>query len=254
MAILDSLRDHRWAGAVEAPGGPAPSRALPADLPWLERGPRGQGRPGPLFWVLAAALLAVAAVGPVLAQRIARAAWVAGAALAVLAVAIGALALLQHGPLPVADSWPLCLADQRADGPASCRSFVLADFAVKTWRVDLRDETQRCLPRPFGPSAWVVDTPLVAHSHRAGPLSRLHSGRVDDANFRDFAVTSREGSLAYSVESAAVADWWLERNAWRGRDAQLGACTLPEQPVPPDTELRPRDGVVVIPLRPLDNR
>jgi hypothetical protein len=77
---------------------------------------------------------------------------------------------------------------------------------------------------------------------------------VDDANFRDFAVTSREGSLAYSVESAAVADWWLERNAWRGRDAQLGACTLPEQPVPPDTELRPRDGVVVIPLRPLDNR
>lgn len=253
QVIRLALCDHMWAGAAVAPGGPAASRTPPSSLPVLRPGPQAKGAPGPLFWVLAGALLFGAALAPVIASRISGRTWLPGAAIAVLAVGIGGAALTQGGPTPVADTWVVFATGPRVQGPCSARGFVLAEPAITEWKIELDAPGERPMPRPVpaveGRNAWVVDRPLAGSIRAQAGRAELRSGRVADANFRDFAAAARLGSHGFNDENGRVLEWWLENNAWHGRSAAVAPARAGLLPLPPGADERGRGAIAVTALR-----
>ncbi|MBE7490762.1 MAG: hypothetical protein HS108_03210 [Planctomycetes bacterium] len=250
--VKDAIMDHLWAGAATAPGGPAPSRAVPATAPWLEPGPLADGAPGALFWVLACALVAGCAVLPLVARRLSPHLWLAPVMVAGFAGVIGALSLLQTGPAPLADGWIVARTGPRHNGPVSVSAWVVADPAVSTWVVNLDAPGPRLLPRPVadvaGRPAWLADLPL-ASPVTGGQAARLDGGRVDGVNFRDFALAARNEGYGYTRQQGRLLEWWLEANAWRGRSALLMPAQAAGGLTPPGCAPRVQGAIAITPLR-----
>jgi len=254
--IRDAVLDHLWLGADKPPGGPAPTRAAPANRPLLQPGPMAEGAPGPLFWTLAGALLAACGVVPLIAVRIHKAQWLGSAAVLVGCAGIGGLASLQAGPEPAADAWALVLGGEKADGASALRTFVVAEPSITQWAVNLDDPGDRVLPRPLVAVAtrpcWLADVPLAGTFTR-GETAELWFGKIRDMNFRDFATAAREGSYGYDRQQGRLLDWWLESNAWRGRAAQVAPATAANLPKPPGCGLRPAGAIAITGLRKINN-
>lgn len=252
QVIRDAVLDHLWQGAEKPPGGPAHSRALAGSLPLLEPGPMAQGGAGPLFWVLATALVMGCVVGPLLMVRVSKAGWLPGVVVIGLCAVVGGLGATQSGPQPGADQWSVALTGPRPGGPAALRSFVVSEPAVPTWRVDLTDTNARPLPRPLtavaGRPAWLVDLPLAASPQR-GKAAELRFGVIEGLGFRDFATAARGGEFGYARDQGRLLDWWLENHAWRGRMADLAPCQITQAVAPPGCQVRAAGAIAITTVR-----
>lgn len=225
--LRGALLDHMWYGEARAPAGKPQSRVpSPAALNVVAGTPEAP-QPGPLFFGLAGALLALCGVLPQVARRIKFGALWAMPAVAAGAASIGAIALLQPQPRPLLDCWAVVYAEsQDRQRPASARAFLLPGQDIdETLAVDLAGAA-RALPRPWrsaqGKAGWQLDLPL--QTGEPAIAAELTQGEVNGTRFRDFAALAYKGEGGFDAESARLLEWWLDENAYRGRRSGLGAA------------------------------
>lgn len=256
-AIIAALRDHRWHGADLPPSGPAPSRAIsePHARAWLVPLPPHEPPAPPLFFALCGLLLLASLLAPVLAARLSRRVWPGALAVFLASLAVAGPAALQPGP-PVtieASQVELALGDV-----ASRRSFVTAPVSqgsALVWAVNLDAAGPRLLPRQAPArvqySAWMVDEPDSKPMRAAAQGFELKAGSISGEMFRDFAASARRGQTSLDEGKALVLDWWLEANAYRGRDATLRGAEASTQPLTDreNAHWRFRGAISVTPLR-----
>lgn len=250
--LIAALRDHTWFGADNAPGGTPPVRVAPVNPPHPQPLPLQESRPTLLFWGFAGALLLVCGLVPVVAARVSRRKWLPPALVAAGCAGIGGVATLQQSPLPPLEITELFYSGEGE--PASARMLVQVE---RTWGdtlvVNLNSEVRdlpRAVPSLPGWSAWAVDRPLVGLPADREPAVELQRGRVGGQVYRDFATSAHRGNTGFSTAEAAVVEWWLEENAYRGRSASLAPVAAPEMAFKLDgTTLRERGAIRVTPLR-----
>lgn len=228
--IVDALFHHAWFGALKAPGGPPPARALPPAPFSYAHGPGAEPTPGFWFFGPAGLLLLACAVGPLALARAARLRALQALPALGSAVLAGGLALLQPPPESAVEAYALVQSGPRNDGPAALRAWVVAQPQWRRqWQVPLEAPGVRILPRPVAATGWPrweVDVPLAA-GWASRPGVRLAKARVGEVLFRDYAKRAREGSTEFAQEQALLLEWWLENNAWRGREATLAPAQEP---------------------------
>ena len=238
------------------PSGPAPSRAVaePFERGWLY--PQGQEPPSAPAWffALAGLVLLLALLGPIVVARLTSRAWVAPLAIALGATALCWLGSLQSGPPATIETFTV---ESRGGDVASTRSYVTCEDipgAPEIWTINLDAEGPRRLarsaPARVGCHAWVVDTPMTPPLE-AGKALELRAGKIEELIFRDYAAKARRGQTHFEEGQARILDWWLEANAYRGRDARIAPAT-PGDDAPaawPNVHWRRRGAITVTPLR-----
>lgn len=229
--ILDALFHHAWFGAAKAPGGPPPARALPPAPFAFAHGPGAEPAPGLWFFGPAGLLLLACIVGPFALARAPRLRSLLALPALGAALAAAGLSLLQPAPESAVETFALVQRGPRADGPASLHAWVAAQPQWRAeWQVALDASGARILPRPVAAAGWPrweVDVPLAQGWSSAGDV-KLAKARIGEELFRDYAKRAREGSTAFASEQALLLEWWLENNAWRGREAGLAPAQAPQ--------------------------
>ncbi|CAG0930914.1 hypothetical protein PLCT1_01583 [Planctomycetaceae bacterium] len=254
--VIAACRDHRWRGNDMPPSGPAPSRAVaePFERGWLH--PQGQEPPSAPAWffALAGLVLLLTLLGPIVGARLTSRAWVAPLTIALGATALCWLGSLQSGPPATVEVFTV---ESRGGEIASTRSYVTCEDipgAPAVWTINLDAEGPRRLVRPaparLGCRAWVVDTPMTKPLE-AGNAVDLREGKIEDLIFRDYAAKARRGQAHFDEGQARILDWWLEANAYRGRDARLAPATPADEPLADWANVywRKRGAITVTPLR-----
>ncbi|CAG0973128.1 hypothetical protein PLCT2_01470 [Planctomycetaceae bacterium] len=254
--IIAAIRNHRWRGDDLPPAGPAPSRAVaePYERGWLH--PQGQEPPSApaMFFALAGLALLLTALGPIVAARLTSRSWVAPLAIALGATALCGLGLLQSGPPATVEVFTV---ESRSGDVASSRSYVTCEEVLgspEIWTINLDAEGPRLLarsaPARVGCRAWVVDTPLTKPLE-SGKAVELRNGMIENSIFRDYAAKARRGQAHFDEDPARILDWWLEANAYRGRDASMAPAIPSKEPLAdwPNTYWRMRGAITVTPLR-----
>ena len=254
--VIAAVRSHRWRGDDVPPSGPAPTRAVsePYERGWLQ--PQGQEPPGvpALFFALAGLALLLTVLGPVVAARLTSRTWVAPLAIALGALVLCWLGLLQSGPPATIEVFTV---ESRGGDVASTRSYITCEAiagAPDVLAINLDSEGPRRLarlaPARMGSRAWVVDTPLT-QTLETGKAVELHTGKIEGLIFRDYAAKARRGQTHFDEGQARILDWWLEANAYRGRDAKLAPAIPLDEPLAdwPNTYWRRRGAITVTPLR-----
>ncbi len=254
--VVAAIRDHRWRGNDTPPSGPAPSRAVtePFERGWLN--PQGQEPPNAPAWffALAGLVLLLTLLGPIVGARLTSRVWVAPLAIAVGATALCWLGSLQSGPPATVEVFTV---ESRGGDVASTRSYVTCEDipgAPQVWTINLDAEGPRRLvraaPARMGCRAWVVDTPLTKPLE-TGKSVDLREGKIEDLIFRDYAAKARRGQAHFGDAEARILDWWLEANAYRGRDARMAPAAPANEPPAdwPNVYWRLRGAITVTPLR-----
>jgi hypothetical protein len=254
--LIQAIRDHRWRGDDMPPSGSAPSRAVsePYERGWLF--PQGQEPPRAPAWffALSGLVLLLTLLGPIVGARLTSRAWVAPLAIAVGATALCWLGSLQSGPPATVEVFTV---ESRGGDVASTRSYVTCEDipgAPEILTINLDAEGPRRLarsaPARMGCRAWVVDTPLTTPLEM-GKRVDLREGKIEDLIFRDYAAKARRGQSHFDEGQARILDWWLEANAYRGRDARLAPATPRDEPLAdwPNVYWRQRGAITVTPLR-----
>ena len=229
LVLGDALHDHMWFGANRAPAGKPESRVPPSRTPHPVPLPLESALPGPLFWGLAGGLLMLCVLLPVIAARFTKRHWVAQAGLLAGCVGIAGGALLQSTPQPPLEVMALIRSGEGQ--PASVRLFVQVE---ETWgdtiTLSLDDAATRDLPRSTGVAigwnAWVIDRPLVGPGSDRVEPNILAGGRVGELIFRDFGTKAKRGDTEFSTGEADVLDWWLDENAFRGRQVEFAPAEI----------------------------
>jgi hypothetical protein len=251
--IETALRDHLWFAGARSPAGTPESRIPPARVPHPDALPMPEAAPTLLFWALAGGLLLVCGLVPPVAARLTRRRWVPGAAVLAGCLSVGGAGLLQESPLPVLEVFTVILTGE--GDAASARMLVqAAPEWGDTWTIDLDDAGVRDLPRrspaQSGMRAWVVDRPLTARGRDHAPPIRLSAGRVDGQTFRDFATAVHRGQMDFPVDAGNPLEWWLDSNAYRGRQTEIAPLEWSSSGLSPGSaRVLERGAIRITPLR-----
>jgi hypothetical protein len=219
--------------------------------------PQGQEPAGAtaLFFGLAGALGLLTLLGPVIAARLSKRAWLAPLSVALGAALICVPAQMQPGPPATIE---ISSVEWRRGEIASTRHFVTCETipgSPEAMTIDLDMADQRFLARACpawpGHRAWLIDEPLTPLLERESTSATLADGKIESLIFRDFAAKARRGETGFSNGQARLLDWWLEAYAYRGRDTRLTASSPPTRPLVQlkNTHWRFRGAITVTPLR-----
>ncbi|MCB9895489.1 MAG: hypothetical protein H6839_13660 [Planctomycetes bacterium] len=227
--VVDALRDQFWFGAADAPGGKPQSRIPPQQTPYPPPLPPADAAPTPLFWGLGGGVLLLCLLAPLVGARVTKRTWPAQLVVLAGCLTVGGVAVTQDRPLPTIELTSVLRGGEGA--AASQRTFMLAE---DSWNADIeinlndadRRLARRLAGRP-GWNAWAIDLPLVALPDTRGDSSELTGAMVGDEIFRDFATRAHRGGTQFSTSDAYLLEWWLEQNAFRGRNASLTPLEWP---------------------------